>query len=59
MNTYLIVMPDHTVWTVEASSQTGALEQYRQTFPRALGRHRGVYLQVVPPHRMNTDKGES
>lgn len=53
MNTYLIVMPDHTVWYVVADNSERAVSQYHREMPRARGRHRGVYLQVVPPHRMN------
>lgn len=59
MNPYLIVMPDYSLWMVQAEDVDHALSLYRRDMPRARGRHRGVFAQVVAPHRMNenTDGG--
>jgi hypothetical protein len=59
MNAYIFLMVDFTVWHVSAESVDDALEQFRRDMPRQRGRHRGVYLQVVPPHRLDTKDGES
>lgn len=59
MNAYIFLMVDFTVWHVSAESVDDALEQFRRDMPRQRGRHRGVFAQVVAPHRMNEPEGES